>query len=95
MPFHVILIIVGFRHAEIPTGVSDIHDLHIWGLSTREVALTVHLVMPDRKLTDAEFHTINKTLKEKFRIDHATLQVESGHPEFACHRTDHCEPHLQ
>ncbi len=71
-------------------GVTDVHDLHIWGLSTREVALTAHLTMPEKKLSDAEFHRINTTLKEKFRIDHATLQVESGSTEFACHRIDHC-----
>src|SRR3990167_7822917 len=40
-------------------GVEAIHDLHIWGLSTREVALTAHLVMPKNGFSDAEFHDIN------------------------------------
>src|SRR3990167_10021428 len=58
-------------------GVQAIHDLHIWGLSTREVALTTNLVMPSTPLTDADYHKINTTLHEKFRINHATIQVES------------------
>jgi cobalt-zinc-cadmium efflux system protein len=65
-------------------GVTAIHDLHIWGLSTREIALTAHLVMPELRLTDADFEKINAHLKEKFRIDHATLQVETGTTEFPC-----------
>src|SRR3990167_8993527 len=40
-------------------GVTAVHDLHIWGLSTREVALTAHLVMPEKSLTDADFKIIN------------------------------------
>lgn len=60
------------------SGVSAIHDLHIWGLSTREIALTVHLIMPTEKLSDDDFEKINHHLKEHFRIDHATLQVETG-----------------
>lgn len=66
------------------SGVTAIHDLHIWGLSTREIALTAHLVMPEAKLSDADFEKINVYLKEKFRIDHATLQVETGTTEFPC-----------
>src|SRR5579883_5557 len=46
----------GVRHylAQLP-GVAALHDLHIWGLSTKEVALTAHLVMPDSSLTDADY----------------------------------------
>jgi cobalt-zinc-cadmium efflux system protein len=65
-------------------GVTAIHDLHIWGLSTREIALTAHLVMPELRLSDADFEKINADLKKKFRIDHATLQVETGTVEFPC-----------
>jgi cobalt-zinc-cadmium efflux system protein len=65
-------------------GVTALHDLHIWGLSTREIALTAHLVMPELRLSDAEFERINGDLKKKFRIDHATLQVETGTLEFPC-----------
>lgn len=75
--------------SQIP-GVTAVHDLHIWGLSTREVALTAHLVMPEQKLTDADYNRINKELHEKFRIDHATLQVESGSVDDACLRSETC-----
>lgn len=71
-------------------GVRSIHDLHIWGLSTKEVALTVHLVMPENPLTDANYKEINKILHEKFHINHATLQVESGSIDDACLRTETC-----
>ena len=71
-------------------GVTMIHDLHIWGLSTKEIALTAHLVMPEKKLTDADFKKINQELKDKFRIDHATIQVEGGSEDFPCHRSDAC-----
>lgn len=65
-------------------GVTAIHDLHIWGLSTREIALTAHLIMPERRLSDADYEKINLVLKQQFRIDHATLQVETGTQEFLC-----------
>ncbi|HVE45013.1 MAG TPA: cation diffusion facilitator family transporter [Gammaproteobacteria bacterium] len=71
-------------------GVTAIHDLHIWGLSTREVALTAHLVMPTTTLSDADYLVINKTLKEKFNIHHATLQVEHGSLEDPCLRSEQC-----
>lgn len=71
-------------------GVTAVHDLHIWGLSTKEVALTAHLVMPDNKLSDEDFQKINLHLKHHFRIDHATLQVESGSEKFLCHRAKWC-----
>lgn len=71
-------------------GVKAVHDLHIWGLSTREVALTAHLIMPEKPLTDAEYKKINDTLHNQFKISHATLQVESGSEENPCRRTEIC-----
>lgn len=71
-------------------GVSAVHDLHIWGLSTKEIALTAHLVIPDRVLSDADYEIINAALKEKFRIDHVTIQVETGNKEFPCARSETC-----
>ena len=59
-------------------GVSDAHHLHIWGLSTTEVALTVHLVLADPQGCDELLREINYELSERFRIGHATIQVESG-----------------
>ena len=69
-------------------GVTTVHDLHIWGLSTKEVALTAHLVAPQRIFTDADYKQINNDLHEKFRIDHVTLQVELG--EDPCARSQMC-----
>ncbi len=55
--------------------VSDIHDLHIWALSTTEAALTVHLTT--NMQTDVTFITnIQHQLHEQFDIEHATIQVE-------------------
>ena len=59
-------------------GVTAIHDLHIWPMSTTEPVLTAHLVVPgghpgDRFLTDAR-----ELLHDRFGIGHATLQVETG-----------------
>lgn len=71
-------------------GVTAVHDLHIWGLSTKEIALTAHLIMPDTRLTDADFQKINHDLKMHYRIDHATLQVEEGSREYPCERLESC-----
>ncbi len=57
--------------------VSDIHDLHIWALSTTDAALTVHLVTNTQ--TDVTFITnVQHQLHEQFDIEHATIQVEFG-----------------
>lgn len=65
-------------------GVTDIHDLHIWGMSTTESALTVHLVMPDGYPGDAFIDDIVQTLKERFSVHHCTLQVEQGTTNHSC-----------
>lgn len=57
-------------------GVEQVHDLHIWALSTQENALSVHLLMPKSVLSDEARHHIVNTLKEKHNIQHATIQVE-------------------
>ena len=59
-------------------GVNSVHDLHVWGLSTKEIALTAHFVMPDDHLSDEQHKIINTGLKEKFKISHTTIQVEKG-----------------
>jgi len=57
--------------------VSGVHDLHIWALSTTDAALTVHLSTWEQ--TDVSFITsIQNQLHERFRIEHATIQVEFG-----------------
>jgi cobalt-zinc-cadmium efflux system protein len=59
-------------------GVEQIHDLHIWALSTQENALSVHLFMPEGELTDESRQCLVEKLKEKHNIHHATIQVEKN-----------------
>lgn len=58
-------------------GVQSLHDLHIWGMSTRETALTAHLVMPGGHPGDAFLMRVADELRERFDIGHVTLQVET------------------
>jgi cobalt-zinc-cadmium efflux system protein len=69
-------------------GVSDVHDLHIWPISTQAVALTAHLVRPAAAIDDALLSDIAKDLKRLFAIEHATLQIESIPHRHGCDR-DH------
>ncbi len=59
-------------------GVTEVHDVHIWGMSTTETALTAHLVMPDGYPGDAVIDDVVRHLREDFAIHHCTLQVEQG-----------------
>jgi cobalt-zinc-cadmium efflux system protein len=65
-------------------GVTDVHDLHIWAMSTTETALTAHLVRPDAELDDALLAGIREKLAHDFGIAHATLQVERGDAAYPC-----------
>ena len=69
-------------------GVTAIHDLHIWGMSTTETALTAHVVIPDGG-TDQFLRSISDELKRRFRIAHATIQVEHGDMQPACDHIAH------
>ncbi|MDN5752748.1 MAG: cation diffusion facilitator family transporter [Nitrosospira sp.] len=69
-------------------GVTDIHDLHIWGLSTTESALTVHLVMPCGYPGDAFMDDIRETLNTRFSVHHSTIQIEQGATRHACSLED-------
>jgi cobalt-zinc-cadmium efflux system protein len=74
---------------ELP-GVTAVHDLHIWGMSTTESALTAHLVKPDPRDDDELLARACRDLHDRFGIGHATLQWErGGHPApcaGACYR---------
>ncbi len=65
-------------------GVTAVHDLHIWAMSTTEAALTVHLVRPGAGTDDAWMADLTETLRHRFAIPHATIQVENGDGPDAC-----------
>ncbi|KXV05571.1 cation transporter [Caballeronia megalochromosomata] len=65
-------------------GVRDVHDLHVWALSTTENALTVHLVMPQGHPGDAFVQGVVTTLRSDYSMHHATVQVEFGEACHAC-----------
>ena len=62
-------------------GVTAVHDLHIWPMSTTETALTAHLVMPAGVSGDAFLHGLARELAHDFRIGHATVQIEMASGE--------------
>ena len=64
-------------------GVQAVHDLHIWGMSTTETALTAHLVMPHPPVDGKFLHEVSHELHEHFEIGHATVQIEHGDEECA------------
>lgn len=59
-------------------GVSEVHDLHIWPMSTTETALTAHLITPTLPTDDDLIQQAVDGLHEKFNIGHVTLQCECG-----------------
>jgi cobalt-zinc-cadmium efflux system protein len=65
-------------------GVTEVHDLHIWAMSTTETALTAHLTRPDNAEGDAFLRETAEGLARTFRIGHPTLQVETGEGGHAC-----------
>jgi cobalt-zinc-cadmium efflux system protein len=69
--------------ARLP-GVAEVHDLHIWAMSTSENALTAHLVMPAGHPGDAFLHGACSQLQQRFGIHHATLQIEVAKTGAAC-----------
>lgn len=58
--------------AELP-GVAGVHDLHIWGMSTTETALTAHLVMPRGFSSNAFLVQVSQELHDQFSIEHTTV----------------------
>ncbi len=59
-------------------GVAEVHDLHIWPMSTTEPGLTAHLCVPAGHPGDAFLHDVQEMLHHRFGIGHATIQVETG-----------------
>ncbi len=69
-------------------GVTEVHDLHIWGMSTTETALTAHLVRPGAGVDDVMIHDACVELQTRFHVHHATLQIENGAMDHPCHLAD-------
>lgn len=65
-------------------GVTEVHDLHIWAMSTTETALTAHLVRPAAGADDAFLDRLRRELHDRFSIEHATMQIEAGDPAHPC-----------
>ncbi|WP_242056971.1 cation diffusion facilitator family transporter [Planktothrix sp. FACHB-1355] len=68
--------------------VTQVHDLHIWGMSTTEIALTAHLVMPEGHPGDDFLARIAQELHDRFAIEHVTLQIETGSGASLCPQID-------
>ncbi|MCX7169059.1 MAG: cation diffusion facilitator family transporter [Proteobacteria bacterium] len=68
----------------IQEGVIEVHDLHVWAMSTTEVALTAHLVMPAGHPGDAFFTELAHELHEHFEITHPTLQIDLDCVDHGC-----------
>ncbi len=64
------------KFIENKEGVESLHDLHIWAMSTTQVALTAHLVMPQGS-DDWFIRELNKDLEHEFNIAHTTFQIEN------------------
>ena len=79
VPAHIALHDVHAYLAGLP-GVASVHDLHVWGMSTTETALTAHLLMPGGHPDDAFFTQIAGELEHRFGIQHSTLQVGRKQP---------------
>ena len=69
---------------EQQSGVAEVHDLHIWGMSTTETALTAHLVMPAGHPGDGFISELAERMDRDFGIAHTTLQVETGSSTQQC-----------
>ena len=71
------------RYLDALPGVTEVHDLHVWAMSTTEVALTAHLVRPDPGDDDPLLDRACDDLHHRFGIAHTTLQIERRRPHCA------------
>ena len=71
-------------------GVEGMHDLHIWPISTTQTALTAHLLMSEPPEDDDFLHHLASQLQEKFKISHATFQIERGDGNHPCMQSHNC-----
>lgn len=71
---------------ELP-GVSEVHDLHVWAMSTTEIALTAHLVRPDLVNDDELLKQVAAELHHRFDICHCTIQIERSVQDTDCRQS--------
>jgi cobalt-zinc-cadmium efflux system protein len=71
-------------------GVREIHDLHIWPMSTTDTALTAHMVMDQFPDSDRYLDKVTKVLQERFSINHPTIQLERHDSDYVCQQSVHC-----
>jgi cobalt-zinc-cadmium efflux system protein len=78
------------RYLAALPGVLEVHDLHIWGMSTTETALTAHLICAPGTSSEALLPTIAAEVRRQFGIGHATIQLETEELARQCAlRPDH------
>ena len=71
-------------------GVREVHDLHIWAMSTTDTALTAHVVMDAFPDSDQYLDEVARVLQERFSINHPTIQLERHDSDRVCHQSVHC-----
>ena len=64
--------------------VTEVHDLHVWAVSTTEVAMTAHLVRPKLENDDQILKQANDMLHSEFNIVHTTIQIERSVSDVDC-----------
>ena len=77
-------------YLEALPGVEELHDLHIWAMSTTNTALTAHLVMETIPPDDEFLHEVSGQLESRFGIHHPTIQIEREDSQVVCHQSVHC-----
>ncbi len=74
-------------------GVTDVHDLHVWALSTTEKALTAHLIMPEPPEDRNFAGWVAHQLHDRFGIHHSTIQIDPASCGLVCHPADYVHSH--
>ena len=83
VPDSIVLAEVAAQLRALP-GVADVHDLHVWAMSTTDIALSAHLVMPGGHPGDAFLAGIADELHTRFHITHPTVQIELDGLDHGC-----------
>ena len=73
------------KYLESIADVHEVHDLHIWAMSSSETALSVHLTMKTNSIGNKNLADISSYLNSHFNIHHPTIQIELFDENFECH----------